>query len=170
MTRWDRLLLTTGILSVACFAYLAWFSGAFLTPGETLKPFDAHLLGYTPEQARAYLGALNPAATSMYLSHFRLWDTVFPALLTFTMCGVIWTRATGVRSWLRLILLIFPTSYLVMDYAENALVAELLVTGPAVTDDQIAQASRYTVLKWGLIAVSLALTLWAAVLAPRRMR
>jgi hypothetical protein len=90
--------------------------------------------------------------------------------LTFTLCGVIWLRATGLRSWVRLMLLIIPTSYLVMDYAENALVAELLRSWPDIADTQIEQASRYTVIKWGQIGLSLVLTLWAAVFAPRRTR
>ena len=161
MSRSTRLLWTTAVLSAASFAYLSWLSTAHLSPGEGLKPFDSRVLGYTPDQARLYLSALSPEATSLYLSQVRLWDTLFPALFAFTLGGVIWTRAAGLRPWVRLMVRILPASYVVMDYAENALVAEMLRAGPTSTDAQIAQASRYTVIKWGLAAVSVLLVLWA---------
>ncbi|TMM55330.1 hypothetical protein [Sulfitobacter sabulilitoris] len=166
MTRATRLLWATGIMAVLCFAYLAWLSRTVLTPAPGLAPFDAHLTGYTMAQARDYLAAISPHATLIYLGTFRLWDTVFPVLAAFTLGGVTWVQARGLRQWVRLIALLAPAGYLLMDLAENALVAELLLSGADATGTAILRASQFTVVKWALFGLAGGVALGAWLLAP----
>ena len=161
MTRAGRLLWTTGVLGLLSFGYLVWLSQTRLTPTPDLRPFDAHLTGYTMAQARDYLAAIPPATKALYLGQFRLWDTIAPALIAFTLGGVIWVQGRGLRQWVRLLLLLAPAGYLLMDYAENALVADLLRAGIDATGAAILRASQFTQVKWAFLGLALLITLWA---------
>ena len=150
MTRPARLLWATGVLAALSFAILAWLSITELTMAGGLGPFDERVFGYDADTARAYLASLSEPARAVYLGRFRLWDTIFPGLLAFTLCGVIWIN-TGAN---RRVLALAPLPYLAMDYRENALVAELLRSGGSASDQAIADASLATQAKWGLLALA----------------
>ncbi len=117
-----------------------------------LAPFDLRPGGYSAAQARAFLDALDAPARQYYLSVQQRLDLVFPALEAVTLIVAFRTLAKG---WLAVVLSILAALGAVFDYLENHAVAALLRTG-TVTDDMIAFASRWTLLK--SVAVTLSLT------------
>ena len=152
-----RLFQITGIAALLCFAVLGWLGLTELTThaGGT---FDARFLGYDLDEAKTYVGSLSPAATVTYLKTFRYIDSVFPVLLA----AWIWI---GFRLYnMRFGGLFLSVIYLVSDFRENRLVAEILRTEP-LTELLVTQASQATVMKWLALAVAFACL---AVLKVRR--
>lgn len=163
-----RIIWGTGIAAALCYIVLAVVSKLSLEPGGLLI-FDSRLGGYTGTVAREYLIALAklPGAVALYLGPFRWLDTAFPALMSFTLGGVIWLNTRGLHPVVRLLLLTLPATYLIMDYAENALVAQMLRAGVQVSESTIDQASDFTVAKWISLGVAVAVSLWAWRFAPK---
>jgi hypothetical protein len=127
-----------------------------------LIPFDLRAFGYSHAEAQAYLTAITPAGQALYLGPIRLNDTVFPILLTLTLC-------LPLRRW--------PWGYSVpalgygmADLAENWAVARLIQTGPQVDGGSVALASALTMLKFGLLAVAVILALAGLVRTWRARR
>ncbi|MBM1310415.1 hypothetical protein JQT66_09585 [Sulfitobacter mediterraneus] len=161
-----RLVKLSAAGSLALFLALAVLSKGWLEPDGMLI-FDSRLAGYGLAEANTYLGALEAGQKQLYLGWFRWLDTVFPALLTFCLAGVVWGQARGVHPAMRLSLMIIPAAYLVMDLAENALVAEMLRSA-ALDADTVGRASGFTIAKWGFLALSLGLCVWAWRWAPKQ--
>jgi hypothetical protein len=166
MSRGARVVRAAAVAAVACFAALAVLAMGWLEPVGH-KIFDSHLRGYDPETARAYLTALTADQTALYLGLFRGLDTVFPALAAFALGGVIWLNTRGLPVAARLLLLLAPAAYLVMDYAENAMVARMLRGGPQVFEATILQASAFTTTKWIMLTAAGIVAVWAWRLAPK---
>tara|TARA_R110002049_G_scaffold140930_6_gene302344 strand:+ start:1452 stop:1967 length:516 start_codon:yes stop_codon:yes gene_type:complete len=153
-----RLLWAGGLAALLCFVALAVMSKFWLEP-DGLIVFDSRLRGYDPAAARAYLAALSADQRALYLGAFRVLDTVFPIVLAGTLAGVIW-RGAGVRlAMVRVLALLMPGVYLMLDLTENALVAVIL-RGQA-TDATIVLASALTQGKWLVLAVAMLLAVWA---------
>jgi len=138
-----------------CFVGLVVWSTAMLQPGGLLI-FDSRLWGYTPQDARDYLAALDGMARgySSYLGTFHQLDTVFPVLLTMSMTGALWLCSPWLPLVVRVVLLGVPLGYLWADLMENAAVAQMIRTGVQVKDAAVLGASGLTVLKWRLLALS----------------
>ena len=119
-------------LSAIYFVVLgAWSTWAISAGAGWLPIFDARVLGYDQEQARAFLLALSPEGLASYKGLFRQADTVFPILLAATLVlGLLvhhpWRRAVS------------------------------LGLGPeGIDEDVVSIAARLTMLKWFGYAVAL---------------
>ena len=113
-----------------------------------LMPFDLRPLGYTEGEAREFVRRLSDEGRAFYLTVQHRLDLAFPALLAATL---VWTAfrlpPPGWRA-VRWVLVIAAAAGMVADYVENHAVASMLAAEPdAVTPDQIATSSRWTVLK-----------------------
>jgi hypothetical protein len=144
-------------LPLATLASLAVLGG-FLCPqliadaGGAL-PFDLRVTGYSLAEAQAYLAQLSPAGVALYIGPVRLADTVFPILLTATLCLPLRRRG---QLWF-----LPALAYGLFDLAENVAVARLLHVGPEIEAHAVAVASGFTQAKYLSAAVAAGLALFA---------
>lgn len=144
------------------FATALAFAGLLSVTTRSLVPeaqglhgFDWRVLGYTYAEAFDYLSALGPRGREAYLGTVRLFDTVFAAGLAGILGGLVWGALHRGTTIARLLLLLPVGGFLVMDLAENALVAEMLRQGAGGLDPATAtRAAEFTVTKYVLLAVS----------------
>lgn len=165
MSRVDRLLWTTGVASAVLFVVLA-VMGEMVLKVDGMAIFDGRVAGYSRAEAQAYLGALSAEQSNTYRRVFQKLDTVFPALLTFTMIGVIWRQSFAVQPVLRIIGTLLPLVYLALDYTENYRVAQMLQIGASVDEAMVRQAAGATIGKWLALGIALIVTLWAWRVTP----
>lgn len=161
----DRLLWITGIASAMLFVALA-VMGEVVLKAKGLAIFDGRIGGYSLETARAYLGAMTTEQSNFYRRIFQKIDTGFPALLTFTLIGVIWRQSFAVQPVLRVIGTVIPLVYLALDFRENLMVAQMLQAGPGVGEGLVRQASSATIGKWIALSIAVIVTVWAWRVAP----
>lgn len=141
------------LATLVAFLHLVWLMGPELAPlsgGGT--PFDMRPLGYTLPEAQAYLGQLTAAGRALYLGPIRLNDTLFPILLTLTLCLPLKGRAS---LWFLPALI-----YGLADLGENIAVARILTSETLLPQDVIL-ASSLTQAKFAAVAVAIGLALWA---------
>ena len=125
-----------------------------------MVPFDLRLLGYSAEEAHAYLSVMTPAGQALYLGPIRLNDTIFPVLLMLALC-------LPLRRW-HWAFSLPALAYGVLDLAENWAIARLIRTGAQVDADSVALASALTMAKFAAVTVALGLavaglvSLWRA--------
>jgi hypothetical protein len=158
-----------GVLALLLFAALAVLSKGWLEP-QGMAIFDSHLRGYEPQEARAYLAALSAEARALYLGLYRWLDSALPLAIAAALGAAIWRHAAGLHPALRLMLLLGPASYLVMDLAENAVVADLLRASGPLPEAQLRAASGFTQAKWCTLGVAVAVWLWAWFWGPRERK
>lgn len=114
-----------------------------------LCSFDAQVMPYSPDEARAYLAAIGPAVWR-YLWIVQPLDLVFPALLCLVLREHFARRAPKrlARRFGRLAVLYAGT-----DYLENAVVRVMLERSEGDFSDLTAHAaSALTMAKWLLLA------------------
>lgn len=159
-------------LAATLLAAMGWLTLTVLQPhAGGLPPLDARILGYTPEQALGYLGTLDGTGRSVYLLEMRLLDTLFPPVLAMVAGLAVLALTRGMNLWSRVVLLVPVAGYMVMDLCENALIGELLRAGVDGFDAATAQlASEFTVTKWVLLGISLAMLGILVIRALRRGR
>lgn len=116
-----------------------------------LVPFDMRPLGYSPEEARAFLLALPAEGRAFYLDVQHKLDLVFPGLMALSLVLGFRHLAPGASAFVLGLLAVSAAGF---DYAENAAVAALLSADP--TDAALVAASRLTLTK--SIFVTLALS------------
>lgn len=154
-----KALIALTLVTLATYVLLVGLGSAHLMLGaERLWPFDMRVLGYSQADAKAYLSLLSPEQGQFYIGTLRRIDTAFPMLLGLWMGTCLWATTGNLHPWSRVILLVVPASYTVMDLCENALVADLVQgfqTWP--NPELVALASSYTVTKFVTLAVALAL-------------
>lgn len=143
-----------------------------------LLPFDLRPTGYSFDDARAFLAALSPEGTSLYLGAQHSLDSAYPALLAATLFFAILMAAPRRPAVLRTVMAMTAVPGMMFDYLENGAVARMLNLGTAgLTPEAVAGASRWTVLKSGftslamlLLLVLLALSLSTRLFAALRRR
>lgn len=159
MTRLSALI---AALTAATYVVLVWILIFQIKPhaGGNL-PLDLRLLGYTPDDARAFLHHLDPMGRMIYQNQVRWVDTVFPVLLAFVLGRLTFVTSSQFHLWSRVVLLVPVAGYVVMDLCENALIQELLRAEAADFSQETAHlASQFTTTKFVLLSVSIALVLW----------
>jgi hypothetical protein len=143
---------------------LIWTLPTIAAEAGGLAPFDLRPLGYSFDEAKAFLSALSADGSDLYL-HVQLWlDLVYPALLAVSLTfATILLTAPGLLRWL----LILPAVLgMVFDYLENFSIGHMLEAGPdALTEALAGEASRWTILKSGfttisMVAVIVLLVIW----------
>ncbi|WP_238367309.1 hypothetical protein [Mesobacterium pallidum] len=110
-----------------------------------LPAFDMRPTGYHIDAAREFLGALNDTGRALYTGPQRIMDLFYPGLLALSL----WLGLWGLyRPRVALPLCLAVLVGAVGDYTENHLVAGMLATPlDALTADQVARASTWTVVK-----------------------
>ena len=171
MSRAARVLWVCAVTATLCFVALVVLSKGGLEP-DGLTIFDSRLFGYSPQEARTYLAALEqvPQARDTYLGTFRWLDTAFPVLLAISLAGAVWLNTSQMPALRRVLILCAPVGYLLMDLLENADVARMVQAGSTVADDVVMRASGFTTAKWQLLAVSLVLMIGLVLRARKRGR
>lgn len=149
-------------------AMIAWTLPEISADAGGLPAFDLRPMGYSTEEARAFLSALSDAGRALYLGPQALLDLAYPALLAAVLTmGVTVMLRPGFR-WLRWATAAAGIAGAGCDYLENMLVRGLLRADPAaVTDSALRAASTATILKsafstlaFTLFLVSLAIWAW----------
>ncbi|MGH1415339.1 MAG: hypothetical protein ACRBB0_17755 [Pelagimonas sp.] len=151
-------------LPVALMGVMLWLSATILTPhAGSLAAFDTRVLGYTLADAQAYLTALDDTGRAVYLVELRVLDTLFPITFALLLGHLTLGAAHWMHPWSRMILVLPAAAYALMDLCENALVAGLIRAGAdGVNADMVNLASEFTITKWVLVLISVALlgVLW----------
>ena len=138
------------------YAVLVWV-GMDAMGGQ--KPLDLYYFGYSYDDVMALLMRLDFESALFMGNTVRMIDTGFPILLGLALAGWIWIGAQGRPSVWRLAVLV-PLAYTAADLYENQLIAQIL-TGMLPSPELVEQASRMTMVKFGLVALS-AIALFAA--------
>ncbi|WP_372886634.1 hypothetical protein [Shimia sp.] len=172
MKPFAKALIALTLVTIATYGLLVGLGMAHLVLGpERLWPFDMRLLGYSEADARAYLSLMSPAQGEFYAGTLRRIDTAFPMLLGLWMGCCLWATTRNLHPWSRVILLVVPASYTVMDLCENALIADLVLGFHTWPDPElVALASSYTVTKFVTLLVAASLVLAMALGHLRRRR
>ncbi|GAA6163382.1 hypothetical protein NBRC116590_10860 [Pelagimonas sp. KU-00592-HH] len=157
MTAYARVFALLSVATGAVYVISIWLGAQHLVVGsEKLWPFDQRPLGYGFFDAKTYLMLLKEEGSAFYLGPMRLLDTAFPILLGFWMGMLWWGLTTRIHPWSRVIMLIAPAAFTMMDLCENALIAEMVRLGPEGIDrDLVVLASSYTVSKYVTLLVAI---------------
>jgi hypothetical protein len=159
--------------AVMIFGTMAHLSGV----AEGASPFDMRPLGYSIGEARTLLTMLGDAGRAYYAEVQLAFDTVFPAIYALSRGLAIWwltmpkrLRDAPIPAAVRGLLLIPAIAAAGFDYWENALIRQMLVIGPTVTDKVVSAASMATQLKWAFGIVAELTMIGLAVVAFVRWR
>src|SRR5690606_33168618 len=134
-----------------------------------LAPFDMRPAGYSFEEAKAFLAALSPEGLAYYLGPQHWLDLFFPGLIAATLyCALVVLLRPYLGSNGRFVAAL-AALVAIFDWLENSAVAAMLNAGAdAVTQEMVATASRWTLLKSGVSAVIYTAVLVLAVIAGWR--
>ena len=147
------------LATLAIAGLLAYLSVQLAAQAGGAQPFELRLLGYSAMEARIYLQNLSVDGVALYQGAFRLTDTIFPILLTLTLCLPLHGRG---QFWFMPAL-----AFGLCDLAENLAVARLLQTGPEVPAQAVSLASGFTQAKAVAVIVAVGLALVGALQAWR---
>lgn len=149
----SRLLPVVAALAAATFLLMGWYSRSVLVPAAGGQlPLDARFAGYDGAAVLDYLRALDDGGRGVYLLEMRWLDAVFMASFALSLGLGLQGLARGRGRMLRALLMLPPLAYLSADWAENAVVRELLLRGPEGFLPELAGwASRFTQAKFALV-------------------
>lgn len=153
---WSVVALTLAIYG----AMVGWTLPGIMREAGGLTPFDLRPMGYTVEQARAFLAALGTKGRDLYLGPQHLLDLFYPPLLAAVLIGAV--RALIPWLWLQLALALLALGGMTADYVENTRVAAMLLHEGPVPAALVAQASWATQAK-SLLTSLVALAVCAGV-------
>lgn len=133
-----------------------------------MTPFDMRPMGYSLDEARAFLSALGEAGFAQYTGVQAMLDTIYPALLAVMSVLAFWQlfprRWAGGLAVLALVVMW-------LDWQENIAVADLLGLGAAGVDEEVVSiAALFTMLKSMVSTVTLCALLFGAGRAVWRAR
>jgi cytidylate kinase len=167
---WRAGYLTLVVVTSAVYAGLVFVAGPQIAAGSNGGlPFDLHVMGYSPDQARAFLSALSDEARAVYGGLAMVLDSLFPGLFALVLGLGTWRLLRRQTLTLRLGAMALAGGYALFDYLENAAVRRMLAADPATLPDQLVEtASRFTVLKF--FFVEAALTVVVVLLVARAVR
>jgi hypothetical protein len=147
--------------TVAVYSLMAaWSLPRIAADAGGLLPFDLRPLGYSLEEAKAFLAALSEEGRAFYRDVQHLLDLAYPALLAATLALA--TLLLAPASWgsVRWLLAALALPGMVFDYCENRAVAGMLDAGvDGLTKEMVGAASRWTLLKSVFTAVSMGIVL-----------
>ena len=147
------------LASMVLYAVMALWSFPIITANaEGIEAFDLRFLGYSVDEARAFLTALNDLGRAHYINIQHRLDLIYPAVLSLALLVGMLRFGARLSVAMRILLALIPLAAGVADYMENALVGQILsVPVSEVTDGMITQASLVTMLKSVLYATSMVL-------------
>ncbi|SHJ34983.1 hypothetical protein SAMN05444000_107152 [Shimia gijangensis] len=161
MKPYTKALIALTLVTVVTYGVLVGVGASNLTLGEdNLKPFDLRFSGYTLAEAQTYLALMTAEQSALYIGFLRYVDTAFPMLMGLWMGWCLWGLTRAVHPWSRIILLVVPASFTVMDLCENALVSDMVMRGTTGLEaGLVTLASSYTITKYVMLSVAFGLLL-----------
>jgi hypothetical protein len=139
---------------------VAWSLPIITANAGGLLPFDLRPMGYSFEEASAFVRALSEEGRGFYRAVQHRLDLVYPALLAAVL--VLATLLLTPTRWgaLRWLLALPALPGMVFDYLENRAVAAMLSAGvDGLTPEMVEQASLWTQLKSGFTTLSMVVVL-----------
>lgn len=170
MSRATRAYLFLCLIAFAVyFTMVLWSLPKIAASAGGLLPFDLRPGGYTLDDARAFLAALDVETVRFYLTVQHLLDGIYPPLLALVLGVALWRLLARAPGWLRIAALAPPILGMIFDWLENVRVAGLLRAGAlGITEQTVAAASHATILK--SVFTSLAMLAICAALLLRGWR
>lgn len=164
---WALVALTLAIY----FAMVLWSLPVVSAAAGGLVPFDMRPSGYSFAEAFAFLAAITPEGSAFYQGMQHQLDLAYPTLLAAVLAIALWHLAKKLPVWVRYILIALPIIGSGADHFENAAVTSMLHVGAAgLTEELVATASRWTLIKSGMTSVAmLALLGLLSVLLVRKL-
>lgn len=142
---------TTGFV----YLFIAVWSLPYLTGlTDGIRPFDMRMFGYSGEEARALLAVLDAEAEGFYINVHHFLDALYAPLFALSLCIGFWYLTPAWPLPLRVLLMVPPVLAGLADVMENASVTWLMRMDDPPTDEMVAIASRWTVLKTVFTALS----------------
>ncbi|WP_168733214.1 hypothetical protein [Thalassobius vesicularis] len=139
-----RLFWISFLLAGALYATMGlWSSPYLLEEADGLPMFDLRPLGYTYDEARAYLDALSDEGRVFYLTVQQRLDMAFPGLLALSFVAAFQWLLRGSMRWGLSAVAVLSAG---ADYLENMRVHGLLIAD-TVTEQMVADASLATLIK-----------------------
>lgn len=149
--RWSAL-----IIALVTYGALAFWAAPILVEASATggQPFDLRTFGYGFADATSYIASLSASGRSFYLNEWRVLDTLFPVVLTLSFVLWNWRLLRRKGLILRVAFLVIGLSYGVFDFLENAAVAGMLSDPEGLTPKIVAEANRWTLLKFAVFGLS----------------
>lgn len=145
---------------------LIWTLPSIAENAGGLVPFDMRPTGYSPDEARIFLSALNETGRSLYLGTQHTLDLVYPMLLAIVLSGGV---VALIANWkLRGVLYLAILLGMFADYTENTFVALMLEYPGPVPDKLAGFASMATVIKSALTGFAMVVLIGALALAAKK--
>jgi hypothetical protein len=142
---------------------LLWSLPTIAAQAGGLMPFDVRPTGYTSSEARAFLAALSPDGFSLYRDVQLKLDLFYPGLLAATLGMALFRLSPPAWGPWRTALAAVAVPVALFDYLENTAIAAMISLGSeAVSDELIASASRWTILKSATTTAAFVLVIAAA--------
>lgn len=140
---------------------LAYLLFAFILPElveiNELPPFDLKVFGYDVAYAQEFLGSLSEIERKSYMRFLWTFDFVYPLiygnLLIILLSFLSKPKKMGVFNLTPLLILLF-------DYSENTCSYYTTKNFPEINSFVVQMGSVFTVLKWGLILLSIAVIIY----------
>ncbi len=171
MNRTAHIVLFTATIAVY-LAMILWSLPRIADGAGGLIPFDLRPSGYSFEDARTFLAALDGDTITFYKTVQHRLDFIYPALLAASLsAGLLWAWR-GTARWIVVGFIAFAVFGAAADYLENANVGALLAAGAdAITPEMVAKANSATIAKAALTTLAtLALLVGLLRRAWRRLR
>lgn len=138
------------LLAGIIYGVMATWSAPYLSAeADGLRMLDMRPLGYSFEEARAYLNALSDEGRVFYLNVQHRLDLVYPAVLALSFIAAFFWAMRGPLRWGLSAVAVLGAG---ADYLENMRVAGLLRV-PEPTVQMVADASLATVVKSGAVTL-----------------
>ena len=149
---WALVALTLAIY----FAMVMWSLPVVSEAAGGLVPFDMRPSGYSFDEAYAFLAAITPEGSAFYQGMQHQLDLAYPTLLAAVLAIALWQLAKNLPVWVRYILIALPIIGSSADHLENAAVSSMLQVGAAgLTEELVATASRWTLIKSGMTSIAM---------------
>lgn len=143
------------VITLTVYGAMAFWTMPGITAGAGgLAPFDTRFGGYTTDEARAFLGALNLQGRILYVGPQYVLDMFYPALLAVVLVGAI-LRLVRIKP-LKWALIAATLIGMVADYTENTLITALLKDPNPAAEAAVLMASRATMIKSAMTGLAMA--------------
>ncbi len=139
-----------------------WSIPKIVTDAGGLLAFDLRPMGYSFDEARAFITVLSDQGRAFYLDVQQMLDSAYPALMAVVLVMAFTHLLRGWQRWVAIVLALAGAGF---DYMENAAVAVMLRAGDGLTETMVTTASGWTVLKSGAVTLALLALIGGLVMA-----
>lgn len=125
---------------------LTWTLPSISAAAGGRVPFDLRPLGYSPDEATAFLQAITDDGRELYLNVQHRLDIVYPLSLALVIASGIAILAPVQRSVWKWALASVALPGMLFDFWENRLVRKMLLANPENIDPQLISAASFATL------------------------